>query len=167
MVEENITKSSRNIPLTELYSQLQLEYLSYFLRSKIYCKDFAENYKNVCQVKKEKIEKMSSRNFLPSIFNDTVTRERYLEKFLNKTGTPEFTYRDEVIRFKMERWDRNYYFCKGTSVKLTVDSYTILGVVLSNDKNLCILTLKDEFGVDHVVHYNNVSRIFPEDYFDF
>lgn len=162
-----ITVASRNIPLTELYSQLQLEYLSYFLRSKIYCKDFAENYKKVCEVKREKIEKISSRNTLPSIFNDILMKERYLEKFLNRTGTPEFTYKDDIIRMKMERWDRNYYFCKGTSIKLTVENYTTLGIVSNNDKNLCILTVRDEFGIDHVVHYNNVCRIFPEDFFTF
>jgi len=160
-------QKTRDIPLSKLYYNLQLEYISYFLRSKIHCKDFAENYKNICVAKKEKIEKISSMNGLPSIFNDSLVKAKFIKDFLNDFGTPNFTYKDEVTKNAMERWDRNYYFCKGTSVKLVVDSNTILGVVLNNDKNQCILVIADDNKDEHTVHYNNAARLFPEDFFTF
>jgi len=158
---------SRDIPLTQLYSQLQLEYISYFLRSKIYCKDFAENYRTICEAKKLKIDKISSRNTLPSIFNNEETKERYIKEFLNEFGVPSFTYRDAAIDKKMSCWDRWYYFCKGTSVKLSNDNSTVLGIVNHNDKTQCILNVIDEFKNEHTVHYNNVTRLFPEGFWSF
>ena len=103
------SKSSRDLPLNELYTCLQLEYLSYFMRAKTYCKEFAENYRKVCLVKHEKIDKISSKNNLPSIFNDCHAKQRYLDKFLNEQGIPNFTYKDEEIREKMSCWDRHYF----------------------------------------------------------
>lgn len=167
MVEIKKSESSRDIPLTQLYSQLQLEYLSYFLRSKIYCKDFAENYKKVCDQKKVKIEKISSPNALPSIFNNQDIKERYINEFLNPFGIPSFTYKDEAIEQKMSCWDRWYFFCKGTSVKVLIDDKIILGVVNFNDKTNNILVIEDEFKIKHTVHYNNVTRIFPEGFWNF
>lgn len=159
--------SSRDIPLTELYSALQFEYLSYFIRAKIYCKNFAENYVKVCEQKKAKIETISSRNNLPSIFNSTEKRDQYLHKFLGETGTPLFTYKDCDIREKMEKWDRFYYFCSGTSISFQNGNEVILGVINFNDKEIQVVNLTDEFGNKHTLHYNNIKRLFPEDFFNF
>lgn len=162
-----MTQKSRNIPLTELYSALQLEYISYFVRGKIYCKDFAENYMKVCGQKKVKIDNISSRNNLPTIFNSEEIRNRYLKRFLGETGLPNFTYKDDEIKGKMQKWDRFYYFCTGTSVSFTQNGVTVLGVVLSNDKNSCVVKIVDEFQQTHELHYNNIHRLFPEDFFNF
>lgn len=160
-------QKTRNIPLSELYYNLQLEYISYFLRSKIHCKDFAENYKKICLAKREKIEKISLMNGLPSIFNDSEVKAKMLKDFLNDFGIPNFTYKDESTRSRNERWDRNFYFCKGTSVKLVVEEKTILGVIVNNDKNQRILVISDDNKIEHTVHYNNAARLFPEDFFTF
>ena len=159
--------SSRDIPLSELYSHLQLEYISYFLRSKIYCRDFAENYRNVCGIKKEKIEKIATKNGLPSIFNDICCKERYLSKFFNQWGIPNFTYRDIEIEGKMGCWDRFYYFQRGCSVKFIVDDRVVLGYVTDNDKNTRIVSVLDDQNLSRDLYYDNVSRLFHADFFNF
>lgn len=158
---------SRDLPLSDLYSCLQLEFLSYFMRGKTYCKEFAENYRKVCIVKKEKIDKISSKNNLPSIFNDQHAKQRYLDKFLNPQGIPNFTYKDEDIREKMSCWDRHYFFQKGCSVKFIDGEDVLIGQVIHNDKNSSIVCIMDENKVERELHYNNISRLFPDDYFTF
>lgn len=165
-----IKEKSRDIPISELYSILQIEYLGYFLRSKIYKiyrKDFSDNYKRIADQKKEKIEKISIRNNLPSIFTDKAIREKYLKAFLNESGLPNFTYKDDEVKDKMSKWDRNYYFFKGTSVSFKKDGKVMWGIVSHNNKNKCIVSVEDSDGNNHELHYDNIKRIFTSDYFDF
>ncbi len=158
---------SRNIPLTELYSNLQLEFIAYYVRSKVYCKDFSENYHSICLQKKAKIDNISMRNSLPSIFTSEKTKERYIKRFLGDSGFPNFTYRDEVIREKMQKWDRYYYFSVGSSISFNAYGDILVGVIEKNDKNSCIVNVKDEFNEHHVLHYDNIKKIFPDNFFDF
>lgn len=164
---ESLKLKSRNIPLSDLYSCLQLEFISYFLRAKTYCKDFAAGYGEICIAKKEKIDKISEKNHLPSIFNDDHVKQRYLDKFFNEYGVPNFTYKDDQIKSKMNCWDRHYFFQKGCSVKFLCNEELLIGQVVHNDKNTCIVTVLDENNVPHDLHYNNISRIFSEDFFSF
>ena len=158
---------SRDISLVDLYNCLQLEYVSYFVRKKIYQKEYAINYSGVCDQKKEKIETISKKNNLPSIFNDIDIKNRYIQMFLNETGEPNFTYKDEEVKNKMSKWDNFYFFAKGSSIKFNQDSKVVLGVVTHNDKANKILTIKDEFKSDQDLHYSSVTRLFPEDFFNF
>ena len=155
---------SRHIPITELYSNLQMEYISYFVRSKIYFNDFSKNYSKICQQKKEKIDNISSRNHLPSIFNNESIRDKYVQKFLGDFGFPNFSYKDSVVKEKMQKWDRFYYFGSGVSVVFKEDDIPQLGVIVSNDKDLCLAVVKDEFGVETDLHHSNLKRIFPESF---
>lgn len=161
-----MTQKSRDISLVDLYSNLQLEYISYFVRSKIYCKDHTENYKKVCKQKFEKIDIISRKNNLISIFNDVETKLKYINKFLNATGEPNFTYKDDEIRQKMSKWDNFYFFNKGTSVKFVINGEVKLGVITYNNKVDKILTVKDESS-KYELHYSCVTRLFSEDYFNF
>jgi hypothetical protein len=164
---DNSPKKSRDIPLADLYSNLQLEYISYFLRSKTYRRDFSISYKEVCRVKKEKIDKISSRNNLPSIFNDEDAKKRYLDKFFNETGIPNFTYKDIEIRDKMSCWDKYYYFQRGSSVRFNDNSVVLIGQITKNDKDNSIVSIVDENNTEREFHYNNISRIFSENFFNF
>ena len=158
---------SRDLPLSELYSNLQLEYLSYYVRSKTYCKEFVDNYSKICCSKRDKIEKISSKNNLPSIFNDDHAKQRYIDKFLNEQGIPNFTYKDDEIKDRMSCWDRYYFFQKGCSVKFKDGVDVLLGKVINNDKNSSIVYIIDENKTERELHYNNVSRLFPESFFNF
>jgi len=158
---------SRDIPLADLYSCLQLEFISYFLRAKTYRRDFAASYRDVCEVKREKIEKISSRNKLPSIFNDEHAKQRYISKFFNESGIPNFTYKDDDIKGKMSCWDKFYYFQRGCSVRFKVNEDVLIGQITRNDKDNCIVSIIDENKETRELHYNNVSRIFSEEFFSF
>jgi hypothetical protein len=162
-----MTEKNRDIPLSEFYYNLQIEYLSYFLRSKIYCKPFSENYFKICEAKKEKIERISVKNNLPSIFNSDFSKNKFLERFMVEWGPPNFAYKDEEIQFKMQCWDRHYFFSKGVSVKFILDGKVLTASIWGNDKQNEIVTVIDENGVNRDLHYNNVSRIIPEDFFNF
>lgn len=161
--------SSRDIPLAELYSALQMEFIAYFVRSKIYRKDFADNYIKVCDQKRVKVDNISARNSLPSIFTNSDIKEKYIKKFIGLSGTPAFTYKDSDIKYKMERWDRFYYFCPGTSISFSPINSPIksIGVIRLNDRENCIVKIEDELKVTHTLHYNNIQRLFPEDFFNF
>lgn len=162
-----MSEKTRNIPLSDLYHNLQMEYLSYFLRTKIYCKNFSENYSKICTVKREKIERISSNNNLPSIFNSETSKAKFLDRFMAKWGSPNFTYKDEEVRKKMQCWDRHYFFSKGSSIKFILEGEVSLAVIQFNDKSNEIVTVVDENGVRRDLHYNNVSRILPQDFFQF
>ena len=158
---------SRNLPLADLYTALQLEFLSYFIRYKTYRRDFSVSYKQVCDVKREKIEKISSRNNLPSIFNDEHAKQRYMDKFFNESGIPNFTYKDDQIKEKMNCWDKHYFFQRGCSVRFRENEDVLIGQITSNDKDTSIVTLIDENQTPRELHYNNIARIFPDNYFNF
>lgn len=156
---------SRHIPLTELYSNLQMEYISYFVRSKIYFNDFAKNYSKICEQKKEKIENISTRNNLPSIFNNEQSKQKYIAKFLGEFGFPNFSYKDNSVKEKMQKWDRFYYFGSGISIMFKNEDESIsLGVISMNDKDTCIATVKDELDNKLELHHSNIKRIFPESF---
>ena len=162
-----MVQKSRDISLIDLYSNLQLEFISYYVRSKTYCKDHAANYKEICKQKFEKIDVISRKNSLVSIFNDEETKLKYINRFLNETGEPNFTYKDNEIKQKMSRWDNFYFFNKGASVKFIINGSTKLGIVFHNNKYDKILTIKDEFNKEFELHYSCVTRLFSEDFFSF
>jgi len=162
-----MSEKTRDLTLADLFHNLQKEYLSYFMRSKIYCKNFAENYMNAANMKKDKIEKISSYNNLHSIFNNAAVREKFINEFLGHSSIPDFTYKDEYIKAKMGRWDNYYYFRKGTSVSFLVDGTTNVGTVDYNNTRDNLVRVHDSYGNSYTLHYYNVTRIFPNNFFDF
>lgn len=161
------SSKSRNIPLTSYYSNLQLEWLSYYIRSKIYRKDFADNYSQICAGKKEKILGISNKNLLPSIFSNKQILDKYLEELIPCFGTPNFQYKNKEVETKMKRWDVFYYFCKGTSIKFIDQEENIkTGVITKNDKNSEVLEVEcNENKQRYFLHYTKASRIFSEEFF--
>lgn len=140
-------RKSRSIPLQEYISRLQLEYLSYFIRSKIFEQPFNEKYSEFCKKKKETIEGFSLKNGRPCIFNDDNIRNKYIKEFFGDGfGLPLFQYRDEYQKQNIGFYDKKYYFPEGIIVMYNNEEYTI-------HKNICrrseefedsILIKKDE-----------------------
>lgn len=73
----------RNISALEYLIALQIEFLLYAMRSKIYPynKD-REKFKNIMDYKKSKIEDISKKNHLLNIFTDDVRKREFDEEFL-------------------------------------------------------------------------------------
>jgi len=164
-----MANKSRHIPISEYYSILQLEYISFRLREAIYQKKYSEKYKPYCEGKKEKIESIALQNCLPSIFNSETSREKYLGKFFNEFGLPNFTYKNEDSKEKMGKWDKYYYFSPGTSVKFKVeDSKDIqIGTIVSNlieEESVVVKTIEKE---EFTLAYSKVARMLVESLFNF
>lgn len=161
-------KKNRDIPLTDFYTNLQLEYLSYYMRGKIYKRqEDLKKFSDICEKKREKIEGLSRKNCLPSIFNNKTYRERYLNLFIGEFGLPQFQYRDDYQRKIKGMWDKKYYFNEGTNVKVNVDGVVDVGVVINNDYENGMVTVRLSMDKSEIeLLYDNVQRVFPENFFE-
>lgn len=163
----NNYQKSRNIPLTDYYSILQIEWLSYHIRRKLYRKDFADNYNKICIGKKDKIDGISNKNCLPSIFTDKEYLKKYIAQLVPEFGIPNFQYKDKETENKMKKWDIFYYFGKGASVKFINEDKLLIGTINKNDRNSEVLDIYcSETNKNYFIHYSKVSRIFSEDFFN-
>lgn len=106
----------RDISMLDYFNVLQVEYLLYELRTKIYpSKSDKERYKEVLEFKKEKIEDISGKNELRTIFNSVGKLDEINAMFYNDFGIPK----------GMSNRDRYFYYFvgadfsyKGEGVKL-------------------------------------------------
>jgi len=162
---EIVTKS-RDLSLTDFYSILQREYISYFIRSQIYPPEYAKKYTNYCICKKDKIEKIGIKNCLPSIFNMCTLKERYVDSFFNEYGLPNFEYRDENSVKIMGRYDKEYFFSEGTSIKVKTDKGVEITVVLKNLFNINKV-ITEINGETRQYNYEFISRIISESLINF
>ena len=161
-------RKDRDIPITDFYTNLQLEYLSYYMRGKVYKRqEDLKKFSDICKKKREKIEGLSRKNCLPNIFNNQTYRERYLNLFIGEFGLPQFQYRDDYQRKVKGMWDKKYYFHEGTNVKVNVDGFIDVGVILNNDHEKGMVTIRLSMDKSEIVLlYDNVQRVFPEQFFE-
>lgn len=118
---------SRDIPVNDLFSNLQLEWISYYLREKIYNRESdKQKFRDICRMKKEKIDAFERRNCIPSIFSSKPKMKKYItEKFLNQNGLPNFQYtpqNQESLYF----WDCIHFFPR--DIEIVIDG-TVFKVV--------------------------------------
>ena len=122
-----MSKKSRDLSIIEYFERLQIEYVVAELRRKIYPKKRdKEYYERVMDGKREKIEDISSRNGLDSIFTDKEVLAHYYGKVYSE-GLPNFTYRSKKERDLLEESDlQNYYFLgESFKVKVSENDYKI------------------------------------------
>jgi hypothetical protein len=127
----------RHISILEYFNCLQLEFLTYEIRSKVYpsAEDKAK-FKKVLELKKIKIFDISKKNSLISIFDNDDLRKEKIDELFGQSNMPElFNRRDKYF----------YYFIgsefsfEGTGYKLV--SYDLDGntaIIENNSKNLCV-----------------------------
>lgn len=109
---------SRDLPITDLFHNLQLEWISYYLRSKIYERELdLKMFKDITRMKKEKIDTFSLRNSIASIFTKPEKLEKYLNEFYStETNTPVFIYSPKNEKW-LTVWDIHYFYCFDTIVE--------------------------------------------------
>lgn len=161
-------RKDRDIPITDFYTNLQLEYLSYYMRGKVYKRpEDLKKFADICEKKREKIEGLSRKNCLPNIFNNELYRERYINLFIGEFGLPQFQYRDDYQRKVKGMWDRKYYFGEGVNVKVNINDLVDVGVVMSNDHEANKATIRLSMDKKEVtLLYDNIQRVFPERFFE-
>jgi hypothetical protein len=142
-----------------------MEYLCYRFRELIYQRPFdKKKFADICAKKKEKIDQIALENCIPTIFNNMVQREKYLQKFFKKDGMPSFCYRDEYQLKIKGHWDISYYYMIGTSVRVVINNEVEIGRIqecLIEDREVI---LKIESGVVRK-NIDCVTRIFPSSFY--
>lgn len=121
--------ASRKLPINEFLKVLQLEYLSYVLRSLIYERpEFIKMSEEIAKKKKEKIENLAKKFRLLSIFDSQEAFALFLNKeFLQEFGLPKIQYGTDVERNKsVSYWDKYYVFREGKKVAYKDKICTIL-----------------------------------------
>jgi hypothetical protein len=107
---------SREIPITDLFHNLQLEWISYFIRSQIYERKIdLKMFSDIIRMKKEKIDTFSLRNSIPSIFSKSEKLEKYLNEFYPKDNKLNFEYTPKN-RGWLTHWDKHYFYIFDTIV---------------------------------------------------
>ena len=161
-------QKDRDIPITDFYTNLQLEYLSYYMRGKVYKRlEDLKKFTDICEKKREKIEGLSRKNCLPNIFNNDLYRERYINLFIGEFGLPQFQYRDDYQRKVKGMWDKKYYFDEGVNVKVNINGLVDVGVIIGNDHESNKATIRLSMDKKEItLLYDNIQRVFPERFFD-
>jgi len=123
---------SRHQSLYDFLQALQLEYVSAELRSKIYTSNSDKRYyKRVMSHKKEKIEDISLRNDLNTIFTDDSVKKEVYALTHTKFGIPTFVYRNDEDKAKFEESDLLNYFSVGSEVKIQGDDESVeIGIIV-------------------------------------
>jgi hypothetical protein len=159
---------SRDLPIGDYFSILQIEYICSAFRAKIYNREFDRKmFNDICKRKKEKIDSIAFRNKLPSIFDNENSKTKYINKFFPEWGLPNFQYRNKGQENSRGLWDKRHYFEIGSSVKIKNKGKVDLGYIVAHDidNSQITVTIKDE-KEEVVLDYENVSRIIPSDFFD-
>jgi len=137
---------TRNQSLYEYLEALQLEFIQTELRRKIYSKAKDKKFWEKVLVKKEaKIKDISSRNGLPSIFNNDAIKAQYRSKIFNETGIPNFFYKNDIDKYEFELKDFKYYFSSGSEVKVITDIGKITIGKISKQPKLNDTTISIKF----------------------
>ena len=91
----------RHISILEYFNRLQLEFLLYELRSKIYpSSEDKIKFKRVLQFKKDKIEDISKKNMLISIFDDENLKRQMTDELFGEENMPlGFNKRDKYFYY--------------------------------------------------------------------
>jgi hypothetical protein len=114
-------KKSRHLSILDFFDTLQVEYILADLRHKIYPRLKDKAYWNKVMVgKKATIEKLATRNSLPSIFTDDSMLRTLEKKVYRDSSYPLFTYRDEQHKMEQEYYDIKYYYLTGAEVRVEI-----------------------------------------------
>jgi len=145
----------RQLSIYEYYNQLQLEYLSAEIRSKIYKNESDVKYwQTIMAHKRNKILDIALRNKLQSIFD---SKEKYNELIsqILVWGIPKLQYRDIVQERRLKKRDLYHYFKPGTDVKVKNGSGVLIKKIEWYDLDKNLIKLKD----DLIVNINDVCRL--------
>jgi hypothetical protein len=120
-------KKSRDLPKQDFYTLLNLEYLGYYARYKIYKRpEDTKKFSDICQKKREKIEALARKECINTMFGNEDRKSTYIRRFVNEWGLPNFTYRDDYQKEVKGRFDKIFWFYKDTEVEVNLGDNSIL-----------------------------------------
>lgn len=138
---------TRNLSVAEYFLQLQKEYLIADFRRKIYYSPKDKTYwTRVCGFKKDKIQSISKRNNLNSIFNSEDKLSELRSELFDSLGKP---------KFEMNAKDLKNYYSNGNEFQYRGEIY-----ILDEERKDGTLTLYSPDKEEYVnVQKNEVNRI--------
>jgi len=158
-------QKDRTIPITDLFTLLQEEYICYWIRSKIYTREEdVKKFIEICAKKRDKIEQIATKNCATTIFNSAERRSKYIKNVVGEGMFPNFHYRDAYQRKIKGYWDRFYYYSKGARVETMRGASGTL-IYIDAKENSC--RIRPQEGKSFVEDLGRVKRIFEENFFDF
>jgi len=124
---------SRDISILDYFNILQHEYFCAELRSKIFTQQSDKDYwKTIMEHKRNKVNDIAVRNKLKSIFSDNTEYQKIFDDVL-RFGVPNFSYRDEYQKKKLEKRDMYFYFQPGSDIKFIKDNGEYTGKIKHYD----------------------------------
>jgi len=141
----------RNLTILEYFEKLQIEYFICEIRRKIYPSPVDKRYyKKVMLMKKQKIDDISQRNNLDSIFTNDEVRIDFQKRVYPDVGMPKFDLTEQDIK---------YYYLEDTDVRVSGEK-GILGKITKADLEGYIVFVKPK-GVskDKPFPLKDVTRI--------
>lgn len=154
-----ITKS-RDIPQNDYYCNLQKEWITYYLRSKLYNTEHErKKFSDICRMKKDKIDSFSLKNSIDSIFSSEEKMDKYLNLFYEKGKLPDFQYAPKTERLKKR--DFIAFFSIGTNITYN----GTIGVIRYSDFNTKTMTI-DCMGAIKSVSHTEIRRVKYKELFD-
>ncbi len=128
--------TTRHLSVAEYFLQVQKEYLIADFRRKIYFSPKDKNYyTKVCGYKKSRIDKISERNKLHSIFNSEEKLNELRHELFDSFGRP---------KFKMTEEDNNNYYANGNEFSYKGEIY-ILDQVREDGQLTIYSPMKEEY----------------------
>ena len=169
MTENTIIKD-RDIPIGDYITLMQYEYISYMVRTRLWSNPLdKDKFKDIAAKKKIKIEKITSKNSIPTIFSNEKIKDQMLDSFFTEWGLPKFKYRDDYQRHgKKGRnyWDRYYYYRVDRDVKVKTDEGISIGKIVAYDCDRDIVTINcKDLGIIEMESVY-VSRILSTKFFE-
>lgn len=143
----------------QYFETLQVEYICAKLRAKIYRSRKDKTYWNkVAEGKKITIEQIADRNKLPTIFTDLDLQETLNRRVYKEDTYPNFVYRNETHKLAQENLDLQYYFYRGSEVRVDLNGEVAVGVIkkFSPYRTVILIIVKGE-EVEYQI--SNVVRI--------
>jgi hypothetical protein len=153
------------LTIGEFLEKLQKEYVSAEIRSKIYVKTSDKNYwERVMYGKQEKIENISTRNNLATIFDSPEVKKRVYQEVIGDSGLPSFSYKNDEERYGTESWsgmeERDFfcYYFPGAEVRVGDRVNYRIGKIVSASLEQKIVNVKIG-GQEEIFPFGLVTRI--------
>jgi len=124
-----------------------------------------KKFQDICIKKREKIEMLALKECLPSIFTSAELQRKYISMFFGQGGIPNFCYRDDYQARVKGYWDLYYYFKKGTLVRFEHNHTQLTGIIQYSNVPTRQATILMPDGTKYKKSFNELTRIFPDDFF--
>ena len=136
---------NRDLPISNYLDILQKEFVVAEIRHKIYPKISNKTFwAKVMEGKKEKIEDISSRNKIATIFNNKEKKDQIYSEIYGEKGLPNFIYKNEEQRLGngeyagLQETDIENYFSEGSEVRVNYSEQK-MGTITGKELNRSII----------------------------